>query len=121
MRKEIGGLKREGVYEEIEREQMPEDNRAAPTQMHFNQMANGDIKCRFVVRGDLTVKDVHWLENKFTMAALEAVRMLSGSGWKTYACDWSQAFVQAARPAAGVTRPRPLQESQAFRCVDEAI
>ena len=99
MRKEIGGLKREGVWEEIEREQMPEDTRAAPTQMLFNQKANGDLKCRFVVRGDLTVKGVHWIENKSTMAALEAVRMLTsfaaGSGWKIYACDWSQAFVQA--------------------------
>jgi hypothetical protein len=68
---------------------MPEDTRAAPTQMLFNQKANGDLKCRFVVRGGLTLKGVHWIENKSTMAALEAVIMLTGfaagSGWKIYA------------------------------------
>jgi hypothetical protein len=43
MRKKIGGLKKEGVWEEIEREQMPEDTRAAPTQMLFNQECGLDV------------------------------------------------------------------------------
>jgi hypothetical protein len=47
--------------------------------------ANGDLKCRLVVRGDLTVQGAHWPENKSAMAALESVRMpgslAAASGW----------------------------------------
>ena len=46
---------------------MPEDTKVVPTQLLFNIKADGTFKCRIAVRGDLTVKDEHYLETKSPM------------------------------------------------------
>ena len=69
--KEIGGLIRLGVYNEVNRNDAT--TKAVPTQMIFDIKLDGSFKCRFVVRGDLTTKGEHYLETRSSMVSMEAV------------------------------------------------
>ena len=69
------------------------------TQLLFNIKADGTFKVRFVVRGDLTTKGVHYLQGKSNMASLEGVRMTvsfaAAEGWDLNKIDFTQAFIYA--------------------------
>ena len=100
LKKEYGGLLSEGVFGEVDATAVPASTKVVPTQVIFEIKRNGTYKCRIVVRGDLTVQGVHYLETKSTMTSLETIRMLvafaAGSDMPLYSTDFSQAFLNAA-------------------------
>ena len=95
--KEIGGLIRLGVYNEVNRNNAT--TKVVPTQMIFDIKLDGSFKCRFVVRGDLTTKGEHYLETRSSMVSMEAVRtvlaLAAGNDWALTTTDFSQAYCHA--------------------------
>jgi hypothetical protein len=95
--KEIGGLIRLGVYNEVNRNDAT--TKVVPTQMIFDIKLDGSFKCRFVVRGDLTTKGEHYLETRSSMVSMEAVRtvlaLAAGNDWALTTTDFSQAYCHA--------------------------
>ncbi len=102
LQKELGGLVGDGVWDEVDRSAMPAGVRAVPTQLLFTVKKDGTPKIRFVVRGDLTEKGMHYLEGKSSMASMEGVRMVvsfaASEDWDLNTLDFTQAFTNAPEP-----------------------
>ena len=99
LKKEYGGLRNQGVFDEVERSSVPLGTKVVPTQLLFNIKADGTFKVRIVVRGDLTTAGEHYLETKSSMVSLDTVRMIvalaAGSDMILLSTDFSQAFLNA--------------------------
>jgi len=99
LKKEYGGLRDHGVFDEVERSSVPLGTKVVPTQLLFNIKADGTFKVRIVVRGDLTTAGEHYLETKSSMVSLDTVRMIvalaAGSDMILLSTDFSQAFLNA--------------------------
>jgi hypothetical protein len=99
LKKEYGGLRDHGVFDEVERSSVPLGTKVVPTQLLFSIKADGTFKVRIVVRGDLTTAGEHYLETKSSMVSLDTVRMIvalaAGSDMILLSTDFSQAFLNA--------------------------
>ena len=99
LEKELGGLRQEGVYSEVDRRDVPAGVTPIPTQILWTVKLTGEFKVRLVVRGDKEVQGVHFLQSKSSMATQEGVRitvaLAASTGYALYSTDFSQAFVNA--------------------------
>ena len=99
LRKELSGHVESGVWTEVDKSSMPEGVTAAPLMYVFGIKADGTFKVRLVVRGDLTVQGIHYIEGKSAMASIEATRMLTSfaaaEDWSLHSIDFTQAFTNA--------------------------
>jgi len=99
LEKELGGLRQEGVYTDVDLSEVPAGVTPIPTQILWTIKATGEFKVRLVVRGDKEVQGVHYLNSKSSMASQEGVRIIvalaASTGYALYSTDFSQAFVNA--------------------------
>ena len=94
--KEMNGMKDNEVYEEVLKSSMPDGVSALPLMWVFNVKNDGTFKARLVVRGDLSIEGIHYLENASCMASMESIRMLiafaAANNHKLFTIDFSQAY-----------------------------
>jgi hypothetical protein len=100
--KEVGGLVGTPVWEEVDRSTMPAGLQTAKSQLIFLIKEDGTFKVRFVLRGDLLEKGVHYLEGASSMCAVESTRMLvsfaAAEDMALHTIDFTQAFTNAPQP-----------------------
>ena len=99
LKKEYGGLLSKGVFDEVDRSDVPASSKVVPTQTIFEIKKDGRFKVRIVVRGDLMVEGEHFVDTKSSMVSLEAIRMVvslaAGNDMRLFSTDFSQAFLNA--------------------------
>jgi len=95
--KELSGFMEMRVWDEVDRSSLPADTLVLPTQVIFAHKFDGTVKARIVMRGDLSVEGVHYLESRSSMISQESFRMLvsfcAGSAWALHSIDFTQAFI----------------------------